>query len=225
MPASSAYSTPHLCTSSSSSLPRPVDFACAWYALFFPFLLSLELHHVAHDGCISEEAFLGHAQYRREKHDEQQWREHAPLPETLHHVELIRALSNIIQPHACLHVVVKLADDGEHSRWHAKTSKDIPQKGLVDGLICFGEVDKAQAQGGVLLPRQFRPSSYCGRHVNRRALGFEPTLFLRHFFLELAVVTKATRDDFEGYFAGVSHEGDATVSCHTPFDISSCAAP
>ena len=88
----------------------------------------LELHHVVRDGCISEEAFPGHTQYRREKHVEQQWRDHASLPETLPHVELIRALS-IIQPHACLHAVVELASDGEHSRWHAKTSKDIPHKG------------------------------------------------------------------------------------------------
>ena len=44
-----------------------------------------------------------------------QWREHASLPETLPHVELIRALY-IIRPHACLHAVVELADDGEHSR-------------------------------------------------------------------------------------------------------------
>ena len=31
------------------------------------------MHHVVRDGCISEEAFLGHTQYRRENHVEQQW--------------------------------------------------------------------------------------------------------------------------------------------------------
>ena len=62
----------------------PVEFACAGSALLFAFLLhSLELHHVVGDGCIREEAFLGHTQYRREKHVEQHWREHASLPETL----------------------------------------------------------------------------------------------------------------------------------------------
>ena len=46
---------------------------------------------------------------------------HMPLPKTLPHVEHIRALP-IIQPHACLHAVVEFADDGENSRWHAKTN-------------------------------------------------------------------------------------------------------
>ena len=102
-------------------------------------------------------------------------------------------------------------DDGEHSRWHAKTSKDIPQEGLVDGVIYSCEVDKAQVQGGVLLPRQFLQSSYYEHHVNRSASGTEPTLFLRQNVLAFAIVTQATRDDFEEYFAGVSHEGDAMM--------------
>ena len=92
---------------------------------------------------------------------------------------------------------------------HANTSKEFPQKGSVDGFICFGEVDQAQVPGGVFLPRQFLQSSYCEHHVNRRALGSEPGLFLRQNVLAFAIVTQATRDDFEEYFAGVSHEGDA----------------
>ena len=60
--------------------------------------------------------------------------------------------SNRTMP-ACRH---ETADDGEHSGWHAKTSKDIPQKGSVDGIIFFGEIDKAQVQRDVLLARQFR---------------------------------------------------------------------
>ena len=46
-------------------------------------------------------------------------------------------------------------------------------------------------------------------HVNRRALGSQPTLSLPQTALAFAVVTEATRDDFEQYFAGLSHEGDA----------------
>ena len=97
-----------------------------------------------------------------------------------------------------------LADYGEHSRWHAKTSKDIPQKGSVDGVVCFGEVDKAQVQGGVLLPRQFVQSSYYEDHVNRRALGYEPTPFLRQNVLAFAIVTQATRDGYEEYFPALA---------------------
>ena len=85
------------------------------------------MHHVVDDGCIREEEFLGHTQCRRENHVEQQWRKHAPLPETSPHVELIPGLS-IIQPHACLYAVVELADDGERSRWYTQTSKDIPHR-------------------------------------------------------------------------------------------------
>ena len=68
-------------------------------------------------------------------------------------------------------------------------------------------------RGGVLLPRQFLQSSYCEHHVNRRAFGFEPTLFPRQNVLAFAIiVTQAIRDDFEEYFAGMmSHEGDATI--------------
>ena len=60
-------------------------------------------------------------------------------------------------------------------------------------------------------PRQFLQSSYCEHHVNHRALGSEPTLFLRKNILAFAIVTQATRDYIEDYFAGVSHEGDATI--------------
>ena len=49
--------------------------------------------------------------------------------------------------------------------------------------------------------------------------------FLPPNVLAFAVVTNATREYFEEYFAGVSHEGDATVSCHTPSNPPSCATP
>ena len=130
------------------------------------------------------------------------------MPETLPTVELIRALP-ITQPHACLHAVAELADDGEHSRCHAQTSQDIPQKGSADGIICFGEVNKVQVQGGVLLSAPV--PAVVERHINRRALGSEPTLFLRKIVLAFAVVTKTTRDEFKEYFACVSHEGVATI--------------
>ena len=86
-----------------------------------------------------------------------------------------------------------------------------PQKGWVDGVICFGEVGKAQIRGVVLLPLQFLQPSYYEHHVNRRALGSEPTLFLRQNVLAFAIVTRATRDDFEESFAGASHEEDAAI--------------
>ena len=108
-----------------------------------------------------------------------------------------------------LDTVVELADDGEHSRWHAQRSKDMLQKGSVNGV--FGEFHKAQIQESVLLPRQILQSLYYEHHVNRRALGSEPKLFLPQNVLAFAIVTQATLDDFEEHFAGVSHEGYATI--------------
>ena len=106
---------------------------------------------------------------------------------------------------------MELGDDDELSRWHAKTSKDMPQKGSVDGVIRFRYVDKAQVQWGVL-PRQLLQSSYNEHHVTRRALESELTLFFRQCVLAFAIVIQATRHDFEEYFAGVSHEQEATIS-------------
>eukprot|EP00904_Undaria_pinnatifida_P013748 jgi/Undpi1/9503/HiC_scaffold_27.g11959.m1 len=167
------------------------------------------LHLSVRDGCISEERFSA---TRSTAVKNMLNNSGASTHPCLRPCELIRALS-IIQPHACLHTVVELADDGEHYRWHAKTSKDIPQKGSVDGAICFDGVDKSQVQGGVL-PRQYLQSSYYEHHVNRRALGSEPTLFLRQNVLAFAIVTQATHDHFEEYIAGVSHD-----NCHTQSDL------
>ena len=65
--------------------------------------------------------------------------------------------------------------------------QENPTKGSVDGVVCFGEVDKAKVKGGVLLPRQFLQSSYYEHHVNRRAFGSGPTLFLRQNALAFAI--------------------------------------
>ena len=108
---------------------------------------------------MSHEAFLGSMPYLRGKHVKQKWREHASLPETFANVERIREIP-VNQPHACLHAAVEFADVGELSRGHTRTSNEIPQKGSVDRVICFGKVDEAQVQGGVVLLRlQFLMSS------------------------------------------------------------------
>ena len=107
---------------------------------------------------------------------------------------------------------MELADDGEHSRWHANTSKDIQQKGSVDRVICFGEVDESRAQPYLLLPHQLLLASYYKHHVNCRALWSEPILFLRQNVLAFGIFTQAIRNYFdEEYFAGVSSEGDTTI--------------
>ena len=132
------------------------------------------------------------------------------MPETLVHVELIRT-NSIIQPHACFHAVVEIADDGHHSLGDTHEQGHPIQKNSVIGVICLGKIDQAQLQGSFRLPRQFLQPSYYEHHANRGALGSELTLFLRQNFLAFAIITQATRDHFEEYTAGVTHEGDATI--------------
>ena len=55
-------------------------------------------------------------------------------------------------------------------------------------------------------------------------MGSASTLFVRHSVLAFAIVTQVTRDDFEQYFAGVSHESWHD-HCHTQSDLSSCEGP
>ena len=64
-----------------------------------------------------------------------------------------------------------LADDGEHSRWHAKTIKDIPQKASVDGVVCFGEVDKAHVQGGAVYPADLLSRRFRGGECYKAYFG------------------------------------------------------
>ena len=132
------------------------------------------------------------------------------MPKTLLHVERIRALA-IIQPHACPHAIVELANDGEHSRWNAKVSQDSPQESAIDGVVGFGKVDKAHEQRVVILPSQFLQASHHEHHVDRRGVGSKSTLLLREDAFPFAVVTEAARDGFEECFARVSHKGDDTI--------------
>ena len=106
---------------------------------------------------------------------------------------------------------MELADDGDHSRWNAIASQDSPQESAIDGVIGFGKVDNAHEKRGVLLPRQFLQASHHEHHVDRRAVGFKSTLLLRGDAFPFAAATEAARDDFEEYFASVSHKGDAEI--------------
>ena len=102
-----------------------------------------------------------------------------------------------------------LTDDGEYSC--AEASEESPQERAVDGVIGFGKVDKAHEQRSVLLSRQFLQVSRHDHHVDRRVVGSKSTLLLRYDAFPLKVVTEAARYDFREYFAGVRHEGDATI--------------
>ena len=98
---------------------------------------------------------------------------------------------------------MELADNGEHSRWHAKASQDSQQEGSVDGVVGFGEVDKTHEQRSVLLPFQLLQASHHKHHVDRRPFGPKATLLLWQDAFPFAVVAEAARDEFEEYFAGM----------------------
>ena len=128
------------------------------------------------------------------------------MPEALPHIEHFRALP-IIQPHACLHAVVELADDGI-----TQNEQGHHTEGLFDGVICFCDIGKAQIPARVLLPPRFLQSSFYEHHVNRPSLVCQPTLFFRQNVLAYAVVVnKTTGDDLEEYFACVTLMGDTTI--------------
>ena len=136
IPDSSAYRIPHnLCTSSSSFPPCPSTLPVREVPFFSPSsfrwsctVLSVmaasarkrfsATRSIAAKNTLNSSGTSTHPCLRP-----------CPTPKLSEH--------SIIQPHACLHAVVELADDGNHSRLHAKTSKDIPQKGSVDGDICL----------------------------------------------------------------------------------------
>ena len=139
-----------------------------------------------------------------------------------------RLISSGASTHPCLRPC-PTSNLSEHSPSSSRTNACIPSwKWRMTSSILAGTQKRARAshkrlrstesyalvrsiKRGVLLPRQFLQSSYYEHHVNRRALGSEPTLFLWQNVLAFAIVTQATSDDFEEYFAGVSHEGDVTI--------------
>lgn len=113
-----------------SSFPLSEDFSSPRLAPPLAFLfLPLELHTVVHDGCISEEPFLGHAQQRRE------------------HIftnsdACRRPCSTSIISNPSTRMLVRHRGIGsEHSRWHAKASNDSVPGGSVDGVVDRGKID------------------------------------------------------------------------------------
>ena len=81
-------------------------------------------------------------------------------------------------------------------------------------IVGFGKIIRSikhMNSGVSFLPRQFLQASHHEHHVDRRAVGFKSTLLLRGDAFPFAAATEAARDDFEEYFASVSHKGDAEI--------------
>ena len=92
--------------------------------------------------------------YNRRKEDvKQEGREHAPLAKALIHSESPKTHS-VVESHACLHTILEMTNDQDHFLWHAKTCEYFLEEGSVNGVIRFGNVDKAYIQQSSFLPRQ-----------------------------------------------------------------------
>ena len=210
MPASSAYSIPHdLCTSSSSFPRRPSTlpvrevpffspFSFHWSYLMLSMMAASAGKHFSATRSTAVKNMLNSSGASTHP-----WLRPCPTSNVSEHSPSSNRM------HACM------------PSWNWRMTASI-HGGTPKGArtshrrvrsteSCFGEVDRAQVQGGVIFPPQFLQSSYYEHRVNRRGLRSESTLFLRQNVLAFALVTQATRYDFEEYFAGVSHEGDATI--------------
>ena len=91
--------------------------------------------------------------HRREEDIKQEGCEHATLTKALFHGEPPRA-HDVVEPHACPHVVVKLTNDRNHPLRHTKAGEYRLQESSIDGDIRFGKVDEAHVQWDSFLPRQ-----------------------------------------------------------------------
>ena len=104
-----------------------------------------------------------------------------------------------------------MTNDQDHILWHAKTGEYYPEHGLVNGVVRFGEVDKAYIQRNLFLPGQLLYPTNQAHHIGGRTVLSETTLFLRQNPRALAVLTEGTRDDFQQYLAGVRYQRDIRV--------------
>ena len=100
------------------------------------------MYQSVHDVFVRLETNIGHVYNRREKNIEHVGREYAPLAKALFHSEPPRT-HPVAEPHACSHAIMELTNDRDRILRHAKTGERSPEKGSVNGVKRFGEVDKA----------------------------------------------------------------------------------
>ena len=104
-----------------------------------------QVYQSVHDAFVRLEIRGGHVNNCREGDFEQEGREYAPLTKALFHSEPLRA-HPVVEPHACSHAIVELANDRDYIMWHAKTGEYCPEEGSINRVVRFGKVDKAYIQ-------------------------------------------------------------------------------
>lgn len=169
MPESSACIIPHNVWTP-SSFPLSEDFSSPCLAPPLAFLfLPLELHTVVHDGCISEEPFLGDAQQRREN-----------MFTNIDDCRKPCSTSTISNPSTRM-LVRRRGIDSCHSRWHAKASnysgiRSTALWSVVKSIkhVCRGPPSPSPIPAAVI-PRTSRRLASAGRQIHTApAAGFRP---------------------------------------------------
>ena len=94
-----------------------------------------------------------HTYNRCEADVEQEEHVRARLTKALFYNELHQSYP-VIESHACSHAIVRLTNDRDHLLRHAKKGERSSEKGLINGLVRFGKVDKAYTQESSFLPCQ-----------------------------------------------------------------------
>ena len=95
--------------------------------------------------------------------------------------------------------------------WHAKTGEYYPEEGSINGVVCFGKVDKAYIERNSFLPRHLLQPTNHKHHIGARTVRSETSLFLRQDPYALTVLAEAASDDLQQYLAGVRYQRDAPV--------------
>ena len=106
-----------------------------------------------HQSVLRLEMHVGYVYNHREEYVEQKGRKRATLTKALLHSEPPRG-HPVVEQHACSHAIIELTNDGDHILWHAKTGEYSPGECSINGVVCFGKVDKAYIQRNSFLPRQ-----------------------------------------------------------------------
>ena len=112
-----------------------------------------KVYQSVHDAFVRLETRGGHVYNRREEDVEQEGREHALLMKALFHSKPSRA-HPVVEPHACSHATVELANDRDRILWHAEKGVYCPEEESINGVVRFGKVGKAYIERNSFLLRQ-----------------------------------------------------------------------
>lgn len=106
------------------------------------------------------------------------------------------------------HVPPLQMDDCEHQVMYAETTKHLPERLPIDGVIlrCLLEFDGAHLQGHVPLSPEILQSTYYKQHANGSSCQAKAALLLREDSPGLTVGAEASCDIFQHHFACAGYD-------------------